>query len=75
MVKSINTNLPEEEHLPENVSTYTARHSDRTILAHNRVPESYISFALGHSSKSVTDSYIEEYSIEDRLLYNSLLQF
>lgn len=75
LVKSINTNLPEEEHLPENISTYTARHSYGTILAHNRVPESYIGFALGHSSKSVTDSYIEEYSVEDRLQYNSLLQF
>lgn len=75
LIKSINANLPEEEHLPENVSTYTARHSYGTILAHNRVPESYIGFALGHSRKSVTDSYIEEYSKEDRLQYNSLLQF
>ncbi|QIK55705.1 site-specific integrase [Dysgonomonas sp. HDW5B] len=75
LIKSINADLPEEEHLPENVSTYTARHSYGTILAHNRVPESYIGFALGHSSKSVTDSYIEEYSKEDRIQYNSLLQF
>lgn len=75
LIKSINANLPEEDQLPENVSTYTARHSYGTILAHNRVPESYIGFALGHSSKSVTDTYIEEYSIDDRLQYNSLLQF
>lgn len=75
LIKSINDNLPEEKHLPENVSTYAARHSYGTILAHNRVPESYIGFALGHSNKSVTGSYIEGYSIEDRLQYNSLLQF
>ena len=57
------------------VITHAARHSYGTILAHNRVPESYIGFALGHSNKSVTGSYIEGYSIEDRLQYNSLLQF
>ena len=55
--------------------TYTARHSFGTILAHKRVPESYIGFALGHSRKSVTDSYIEEYSVEDRRQYNGMLQF
>lgn len=75
LVKDINRQLPEEQHLPDDLSTYTARHSFGTILAHNRVPESYIGFALGHSRKSVTDSYIEEYSIEDRKIYNAMLQF
>ncbi|KAA6329006.1 Tyrosine recombinase XerC, partial [termite gut metagenome] len=75
LVKGINSRLPEEEQLPEDISTYTARHSYGTILAHNRVPESYIGFALGHSRKSVTDTYIEEYSVEDRKQYNGLLQF
>ncbi|KAA6313557.1 Tyrosine recombinase XerC, partial [termite gut metagenome] len=74
LVKGINSRLPEEEQLPEDISTYTARHSYGTILAHNRVPESYIGFALGHSRKSVTDTYIEEYSVEDRKQYNGLLQ-
>ena len=71
----INTQLSEEEQLPEDISTYTALHSFGTILEHKRVPESYIGFALGHSRKSVTDSYIEEYSVEDRKQYNGLLQF
>ena len=75
LVKEINSHLPEEEYLPENISTYTARHSYGTILAHNRVPESYIGFAFGHSRKSVTSSYIEEYSVEDRKQYNGMLQF
>ena len=75
LVKQINTQLSEEEQLSEDISTYTARHSFGTILAHKRVPESYIGFALGHSRKSVTDSYIEEYSVEDRKQYNGLLQF
>jgi integrase len=75
LVKHINCQLPDDEKLPDNISTYTARHSFGTILAHNRVPESYIGFALGHSRKSVTDSYIEEYSVEDRKHYNGLLQF
>jgi integrase len=74
LVKQINSHLPEEEQLPEDISTYTARHSFGTILAHKRVPESYIGFALGHSKKSVTDSYIEEYTAEDRKQYNGLLQ-
>ncbi|KAA6342134.1 Tyrosine recombinase XerC [termite gut metagenome] len=75
LVKDINSRLSEEEQLSEDISTYTARHSYGTILAHNRVPESYIGFALGHSRKSVTDTYIEEYSVEDRKQYNRLLQF
>jgi integrase len=75
LMKKINNQLTEDERLPEDISTYTARHSFGTILAHNRVPESYIGFALGHSKKSVTDSYIEEYSVEDRKKYNGLLQF
>jgi site-specific recombinase XerD len=75
LTKEINSQLPEEEQLPEDISTYTARHSYGTILAHNRVPESYIGFALGHSRKSVTDSYIEEYSVDDRKQYNGLLHF
>jgi len=75
LAKQINTKLSENERLPEDISTYTARHSFGTILAHNRVPESYIGFALGHSRKSVTNSYIEEYSVEDRKQYNGLLQF
>jgi site-specific recombinase XerD len=74
LTKQINSHLSEEEQLPEDISTYTARHSFGTILAHKRVPESYIGFALGHSKKSVTDSYIEEYTVEDRKQYNGLLQ-
>jgi integrase len=75
LVKQINTKLPENEQLSEDISTYAARHSFGTILAHKRVPESYIGFALGHSRKLITDSYIEEYSVEDRKQYNGLLQF
>ena len=75
IVKEINKSLPFEEKLFEGISTYTARHSYATILAHNRVPESYIGFSLGHSRKSVTESYIEAYSTEDRRSYNGLLQF
>lgn len=75
IVREINKNLPFEEQLFEKISSYTARHSYATILAHNRVPESYIGFSLGHSRKSVTESYIDAYSVEDRRSYNGLLQF
>lgn len=58
--------------LPD-ISTYNARHSYATILAKNRVPESYISEALGHSKKSVTQGYFGSYSKQERIKYNSLL--
>ncbi|VBB43496.1 conserved hypothetical protein [uncultured Paludibacter sp.] len=58
--------------LPD-VSTYTARHSYATILAKNRVPESYISEQLGHANRTVTQSYFDNYSKEERINYNSIL--
>lgn len=50
-----------------------ARHSFNTNLAHKRVPESYISQAMGHSMESITAGYTGFYSTEDRFRYNSLL--
>lgn len=58
--------------LPD-ISTYNARHSYATILAKNRVPESYISESLGHSKKSVTQNYFGSYNKKERITYNSLL--
>lgn len=50
------------------------RHSFATNLAHQGVPMQYISDAMGHrASKSVTMSYINMYSHEKQMEYNSLL--
>lgn len=58
--------------LPE-ISTYWCRHSFVTVLMKERVPESYISEAVGHSTKTVTQGYFGRYTKEERLKYNSLL--
>jgi integrase len=50
-----------------------ARHSYQTNLAHQKVPGTYIDQQVGHTDRSVTDSYIGLYSTEDRFAYNSLL--
>ncbi|MEA5080874.1 MAG: site-specific integrase [Dysgonamonadaceae bacterium] len=56
-----------------NVNNYTARHSYATILNKLRVPESYISQQLGHSTQTVTQGYFGEFDREARFEYNSLL--
>ncbi|GHU57213.1 hypothetical protein FACS189411_10140 [Bacteroidia bacterium] len=58
--------------LPD-ISTYWCRHSFVTALMKARVPESYISEAVGHSTKTVTQGYFGRYTREERLKYNSLL--
>ncbi|GHT36035.1 integrase [Bacteroidia bacterium] len=58
--------------LPD-ISTYWCRHSFVTALMKARVPESYISEAVGHSTKTVTQGYFGRYTKEERLKYNSLL--
>lgn len=55
------------------ISMTWARHSFQTNLAHKKVPESYISQAMGHSTESITAGYTGMYSTEDRFRYNLLL--
>lgn len=55
------------------VNNYTARHSYATILNKLRVPESFISQQLGHSTQSVTQGYFGGYDRDYRFEYNSLL--
>lgn len=55
------------------VNNYTARHSYATILNKLRVPESYISQQLGHSTQTVTQGYFNEFDRDLRFEYNSLL--
>lgn len=64
--------IAKELGLPD-ISTYWCRHSYVTVLMKARVPESYISEAVGHSTKTVTQGYFGRYTREERLKYNSLL--
>ena len=50
-----------------------ARHSFATNLAHAGVSERYISDAMGHSLKNVTQGYIGLFSPEKRRLFNQML--
>ena len=58
-LKSIKEKLKEQEYKIENLTTYWARHSWATIAASLDIPKETIAAALGHSSHSVTDIYIE----------------
>lgn len=57
----------------DSVNNYTARHSYATILNKLRVPESFISQQLGHSTQTVTQGYFGAYDRDARFEYNSLL--
>lgn len=52
--------------------TYS-RHSYQTNLAHQKVPGTFIDQQVGHTDRSITDTYIGLYSTEDRFNYNNLL--
>lgn len=55
-------------------STYAARHSFATILKQSGTDIHFISESLGHSSVSMTETYISGYGKEERKAYaNSLL--
>ena len=58
-LQSIKEKLKEQEYKIENLTTYWARHSWATIAASLDIPKETIAAALGHSSHSVTDIYIE----------------
>lgn len=67
--------LMKELKWPEKVSSTWARHSFATNLAHQGVPQQYISEAMGHStaSGSVTQRYIDAFPLEKQMEFNSLL--
>jgi integrase/recombinase XerD len=55
------------------LNTYAARHSFSTTLKRKNVSTSYIMEALGHSSMSVTESYLDSFSDDVKLNYAELL--
>lgn len=59
--------------IDETLSMTSARHSYQTNLAHLKAPGTYIDQQVGHSNRSIADTYIGLYSTEDRFMYNYLL--
>lgn len=55
------------------LKTYAARHSFSTTLKRKGVPTSYIMEALGHSSMTTTESYLDSFSDDVKLSYANLL--
>lgn len=54
-------------------TTYSARHSFATVLQRSGVNVSYISECLGHSSLSVTETYLAGFERKDRIKYSKYL--
>lgn len=74
-VRKVMAKITAELGWPEKVSSTWARHSFATNLAHQGVPQQYISEAMGHSigSGSVTQRYIDVFPLEKQMEFNSLL--
>jgi integrase/recombinase XerD len=54
-------------------STYAARHSFSTVMKRRGVPTSFIKDALGHSTESMTENYLDSFEDEVKLEYADLL--
>lgn len=50
--------------IEKHVTTYSARHSFSTVLKRKGVPIEFISEALGHSSKKITEIYLDSFEDE-----------
>lgn len=61
---SVKDKLKEKEIVIEDLTTYWARHSWATIARKIGISKDTVSLALGHSKKTVTDTYIEEDNVE-----------
>lgn len=59
--------------LPDGVSMTWARHSYKTNLIRQRVPDWFCEQMMGHSSGGVGAHYVGMFTAEDRMAYNSLL--
>jgi integrase/recombinase XerD len=52
--------------IPENVTTYTARHSFATVLKRSGASTEFISESLGHSNISTTESYLGSFEKDEQ---------
>lgn len=57
--------LATEAGIQEKITSYTARHSWATIAFHLKVPVGLISNAMGHSSITVTETYLKPFNEEE----------
>lgn len=65
--------IREELSISQPLNTYSARHTFSTTLKRKNVSTSFIMEALGHSSMSVTESYLDSFSDDVKLNYANLL--
>lgn len=59
--------------LPEGVTMTWARHSYKTNLIRQKVPDWFCEQMMGHSDNSVGAHYVGQFTAEDRMKYNSML--
>ncbi len=78
-IKWINKNMYEisaELGIEHKTSTYAARHTFSTVLKRKGVPTSFIKDALGHSSVTTTENYLDSFEDGVTLEYaNALTRF
>jgi integrase/recombinase XerD len=66
----------EELGIENKTSTYAARHTFSTVMKRKGVPTSFIKDALGHSSVSTTENYLDTFEDDVTLKYaNALTDF
>ncbi|MEM9982891.1 MAG: site-specific integrase [Bacteroidota bacterium] len=72
-IKTINkwlSRIADKLGIDQKVTTYTARHSFATVLKRSNTSTEFISEALGHTSLSTTESYLD--SFEDQQLHETM---
>ena len=65
--------ISEELGIENKTSTYAARHTFSTVLKRKGVPISYIKDALGHSSVTTTENYLDSFEDDIVLVYADAL--
>lgn len=63
----------EDLHIEQKTTTYAARHSFSTIMKRTGEPISFIKDALGHSTETMTESYLDSFEDKVKLEYADLL--
>ncbi|MCC9166874.1 site-specific integrase [Pontibacter harenae] len=75
-VKNINTYMKRiagHVGLEHNITTYWARHSYSNVLMNKNISTEFISKALGHSNKIVTENYLGNFATEEQKRVAALL--
>jgi site-specific recombinase XerD len=59
--------------LPDDISTYTARHSFATVLKRSGASTEYISEALGHHDLKTTENYLDSFEDSEKIKWQQML--